>query len=145
MRSRSFEIQKTWLKLPAPAPDRIDGIMGGFLTRPNDGRELPLRDWTLVGCNGSEIGIVSPDTYAIDGSEMELRLTLLRSPLMAHHDPAPAVHLRKVVADQGEQRYRFRFFSGKIAPALLDRHALHLQQPLLFANLTDGMPTRFTI
>lgn len=131
------------LTLPASGASRTDGIMGGSLMRPNDGRELPLRDWTFFEKDGERFGIVSPDTYAIDGDGATVRLTLLRSPLMAHHAPTPPVHPRKVVADQGWQHFRFRFFGRNAEPALLERHALTWQQPLLFADLTEGMPTRF--
>jgi alpha-mannosidase len=143
--AEEHKVLKLTLPLPAPAQERIDGIMGGTLVRANDGRELPLRDWTRVTCGKSAIGIVAPDVYAIDGSPRALRLTLLRSPMLAHHVPFPPVHPRGVFADQGEHAFRFRFFHGKIAAAELERHALLWQQPLLFAELTHGMPSRFTL
>jgi alpha-mannosidase len=143
--AEQHKVLKLTLPLPAPAEARIDGIMGGVLIRDNDGRELPLRDWTRVTCGETSIGIVAPDVYAIDGSPRALRLTLLRSPMLAHHDPFPAEHPRGIFADQGEHAFRFRFFAGKVPPAELETHARLWQQPPLFAELTHGMPSRFTL
>ena len=141
--SEKHKLLKLTLPLPASAKERIDGVMGGMLVRPNDGRELPLRDWTRVTCGGNTLGVVAPDIYALDGDGGELRFTLLRSPLMAHHDPQPPEHPRGVVSDQGEHIFRFCFFLGETNTEQLDRHSLQLQQPPLLADLTKGMPTRF--
>jgi alpha-mannosidase len=143
--SEQHKLLKLTLPLPSPATKRIDGILGGTLVRPSDGRELPLRDWTQIACGKGAVGVVTPDVFALDGDEKEIRLTLLRSSLLAHHDPQPAVHPRGTVADQCEHLFRFRFFHGKADVARLERHALLLQQPLLCADLTHGMPTRFTL
>ncbi len=137
-----FKVLKLTLPLLVEAKERTDGIMGGSLVRPSDGRELPLRDWTQVVCDKKHIGIVAPDVFAVDGDTQNIRLTLLRSPLMAHHDPQSASHPRGVISDQGSHSFRFRFFCGKTDIEELERHALSLQQPPLFADLTSGMPTR---
>jgi len=139
------KVLKLTLPLPSPSKERTDGIMGGSLVRRNDGRELPLRDWTQTTCSKGSMGVVAPDVFALDGDEKQIRLTLLRSPLMAHHDPQPPMHPRSLVADQGDHVFRFRFFYGKPDEEQLEHHALMLQQPLLFADLTRGMPTRFTL
>jgi alpha-mannosidase len=133
------------LTLPVTASERIDGIMGGSLVRRNDGRELPLRDWTQVNSRGATLGIVAPDVFALDGNRKEIRLTLLRSSLLAHHIPHPPAHPRGIYSDQGEHFFRLRFFYGKVSSAHLDRLAHTWQQPLLFADLTRGMPTRFSL
>jgi alpha-mannosidase len=139
------KVLKLTLPLPASAKERTDGIMGGKLVRPNDGRELPLRDWTQVTCNRDSVGVVTPDVFALDGDGKEIRLTLLRSPLLAHHDPHPSTHPRGTVADQGDHLFRFKFFHGKADVERLEHYALLWQQPLLFADLTHGMPSRFTL
>jgi len=118
---------------------RRDGILGGSLVRANDGRELPLRDWTLI----SSLGVVSPDTFAADASKGHLRLTLLRSPLMAHHEPHPgdSCAARQTFADQGIHHFRFRFYAGQISESLLETAALELERRPFCANITKGMPT----
>jgi alpha-mannosidase len=143
--SEHHKVLKLTLPLASSPTERTDGILGGALVRPNDGRELPLRDWTQVNCGRSAVGVVAPDVFALDGDGKEIRLTLLRSPLLAHHDPHPAAHPRGTLADQGDHLFRFRFFRGKSDVKRLEHHALFLQQPLLFADLTHGMPSRFTL
>ncbi len=136
---------KLTLPLPSSAKERTDGIMGGKLVRPNDGRELPLRDWTQVNFSRDSVGVVAPDVFALDGDGKEIRFTLLRSPLLAHHEPYSSVHPRGMIADQGGHLFRFRFFCGKTNTSRLEHQSLLWQQSLLFADLTHGMPTRFTL
>jgi len=119
---------------------RLDGILGGSLTRPNDGRELPLRDWTLLGDQGA----VCPDVYACDATPERLRMTLLRSPLMAHHEPhsgEPAA-ARVTVADMGRHRFRFRFYGPGASAEVLEASAITLERPPVIADLTRGMTAR---
>jgi len=136
------------LKLVVPFEEtvatRTDGILAGHLVRPNNGRECPLRDWTLFELQDASLGVVCPDVFGLDGSPSQLRLTLLRSSVMAFHVPYFSEAPRKVIADQGVHEFRFRFFSGTATgPKLLDNHALMLQRPPLIADLTRGMPKRF--
>ena len=108
------------------------------LTRPNDGREMPLQDWTHCG----QLGVVCPDAWAIDGTPERLRFTLLRAPLMAHHDPSPAWHPGLPYADQGVHRFRFRFHLGKVTGLQLTTEAHAWHNPAIIAELTRGMPAR---
>ena len=133
------------LKLTLALPDRLvrsdDGIMGGHLTREPTGAERPLQDWTLAHlANGRRLGVVCPDVYALDATSAALRFTLLRSPLMAHHEPHPGNPAGGVFADQGVHTFRFRLLPDATAVQLA-AHALQLQQPPLYADLTRGMPT----
>jgi alpha-mannosidase len=135
------QVLKLVLPLPGAIHQRTDGILGGQLARDNAGRELPLRDWTLFDAvDAQSLGIVCPDVYALDATPQRVRLTLLRSPFLAHHDPHPGYAPRAVVADQGVHEFRFRFFHNRVDTQTLDRHALTLQRPPLPADLTRGMP-----
>jgi alpha-mannosidase len=132
------------LKLVVPleaATGREDGVLGGAVERPMDGRELPLRDRSLVRTPTGAIGVVAPDCFALDGTPERLRVTLLRSPIYAHHDPHPGNSPRSRFTDQGEHEFRFRFLVGEAATAL-DAQALAMQRPPLFAEVTRGMPSR---
>jgi len=140
-----LKLRVTWtethkiLKLVVPVPSspqtRIDGIPGGSLTRPNDGREMPLRDFTLAG----GLGVVMPDVYAADATPERLRITLLRSATMAHPVPHGGVAPRAIISDRGDHTFRFRFYSGNDVDRL-DQAALGMQRPPLMADLTRGMP-----
>lgn len=123
---------------------RWDGVMGGGLERACDGQERPVRDRTLLGArNGACFGVVCPDVFALDCTGKRLRLTLLRGALLAHHDPHPGNAPRFTVSDQGEHDFRFQFHCGKSLTGLwLDRQAFMYQRPLVFADLTRGMPPR---
>ena len=138
------QLLKCTLPLPAVRAQRRDGIPGSNLLRDNDGMERPLRDWTLLGlAGGGYIGIVSPDCFALDVNGERARLTLLRSPVLTHHEPGLAMRPDAVYADQGVHEFRFRFFvADALEAALLDEQALMMHRPLIAADLTRGMPRR---
>jgi|UniRef100_UPI00404B366F alpha-mannosidase len=125
---------------------RDDGISGGDLHRTSDGRELPLRDRTLLHlADDRRAGIVAPEVFGISGDGSSCHLTLLRSCPFAHHDPKilPATLEHYAWVDQGEHTFTLRFFpSGKVTAKELDHHALHLQQRPVIADLTRGMSHR---
>ncbi len=136
------KVLKLTLEPPVAIATRVDGISEGELPRPNDGRELPVRDRTLVQlADGSRLGVVCPDVFALDGTAKRVRLTLLRSALMAHHRPhVPAAGAGRI-SDGGLHEFRFRFFAGpRVDGPLLDRHALALQRPPALMDHTHGMP-----
>ncbi len=118
---------------------RVDATPGLALERDNDGRELPVHGWV---CTDS-VGVVCPDVWAVDATPQRLRLTLLRSPLMAHHDPHPADFPRAETADQGLHRFRFRFHLASATAEVLAAETLAWERPPLVAELTRGMPARF--
>jgi len=125
---------------------REDGIPGGGLPRASDGRELPLRDRSLLLLdNGTRAGLVAPEVFAISGDTSAAHLTLLRSCPFAHHDPKVLPEKLEHYAwqDQGEHTFLFRFFpAGRVSARELDRHAHLLQQRPTVADLTRGMPER---
>jgi alpha-mannosidase len=120
---------------------RLDGIAGGSLRRENDGKEYPLQDWTLAQSPAGPLGIVCPDAYALDALPHRLRVTLLRSPYLTHHDPWKEIPPNAPVADQGVHTFRFRFLGGpKVTPERLRQEALMLHRPLVAVDWTKGMP-----
>lgn len=138
----THKLLKLTLPFPARAVRRTDGISGGQLERPADGREMPLRDWTLLELEDhSRIGVVCPDVFALDVTPERVRLTLLRSAVMAHHVPHSGVAPRRVISDQGVHEFRFRFYaSAALRAGTLEMAALAMQRPLVIADLTRGMP-----
>ncbi len=179
--SERHKLLKLTVPLAAPIARRRDGIPGGELQRPSDGREHPVRDRTLLElADGTRVGLLLPDAYALDATNgarsasegfsgrdaangarsasegfsgqgdgmrdgstaagARVRITLLRSPLMAHDYRFHTVETRGVYADHGMHEFRFRFFAGAdVTGDLLDRHALMLHRPLLAADWTRGM------
>ncbi|HOJ74264.1 MAG TPA: glycoside hydrolase family 38 C-terminal domain-containing protein [Phycisphaerae bacterium] len=136
------KLLKLTLPLPGEMGERIDGIPGGELVRQPDGKERPVTDFTLIPlADGTNYGIVLPHAYALDASGDKVRITLLRSPKMAHHWPFAGQGPRAVYADQGRHEFVFRFFCGpQVTTQLLAKHASMLHHPLVSADLTRGMP-----
>jgi len=137
------------LKLRIPfeteaAAERIDGTMDGVTPRPNNGREVPVQKCTLVTFkSGIKLGIVMPDVFAMDATATRLRLTLLRSPIMAHHEPHRGHTPRETYSDHGLHEFRFRFFlSRTVTLPLLFRHAAMMTSPPLLGDVTLGMKNK---
>lgn len=139
-----FKVLKLVLPLPAALGVRQDGIPGHHLEREPDGKERPVRDFTCLTLAGDAVlGVVCPEVYALDATPDRVRFTLLRSPLMAQHEPHLPQGPRAVLSDRGWHRFRFRFAPGPhVTPAWLDQQALMLQRPLVTADLTKGMPSK---
>jgi alpha-mannosidase len=114
---------------------RVEGVMGGVLERFNDGAERPFRDLVVWG----DRRIVCPDVFAADATPDRLRMTLLRSPVMAHHLPHDGNSPRATISDQGTHEFRFRFYGPSVALDRMELDASAMQRPLLFGDLTRGM------
>ena len=140
-------LRLTW-KPGRPIAGRNDGIPGGGLDRPNSPLEMPVRDRSLLRlAGGTTGGAVFPEVYSLSGDREALRLTLLRSCVLAHSLPRilpPESKLPQVNwSDQGDHVFTMRFFPpGRVTAAQLDTHARVMQQRPQVADLTRGMPFR---
>ena len=138
-----LQVLKLVLPLPQILASHTDGIPGRVLERMPEPCERSIRDFTLLHLDGGgKFGIVCPDVYALEADTRSLSLTLLRSPFMAHHDPARAEDTpRATLADQGPHKFRLRFLPGATIEALEDR-AMAWNRPLVTADWTRGMKAR---
>jgi alpha-mannosidase len=104
-----FSTAKLCFSLPKEMINRTDAVPGGTLSRPRDGREYPIGGWVQAATeNGKSLAVVSPDCFACDFRDNDLRLTLLRSAPFAWHDPTeltPGYPYK--FTDQGEHTFRF--------------------------------------
>lgn len=132
--------------LPTICTHRMDGIPGSVLHRECDGRERPVRDLTQIHmADENVLGVSCPDIFALDGSEKDVRFTLLRSPIMAHHDPHNGIAACKRYSDRGTHDFHFVFAAGDAANVdHLERLAMHHWQPPLSTDLTLGMTSRIS-
>ncbi len=140
--AEQFKALKLTLALPGRLTRRTDGVLGGALDRALDGSERPLRDWTLLtgAADDNTVAVMSPDVFALDATAQRVRLTLLRSPRMAFHDPCRRTDPHDRFSDQGEHDFRLRIYAGRgLRPRYLDDQALMLHRPLVVADLTRGM------
>ena len=91
----------------------------GHVTRPPDGEEEPALSWVdLSGSprDGSEgkrygLGLVQDNSYGYDVRGSELRMTVLRNPVYAHHDPKELSEGEDYLyTDEGGHSFRYRLF-----------------------------------
>ena len=91
--------------------------------------------------DGSKVGIVCPDIFAADADERRLRLTLLRSPVMANHLPTQPAGENSFYSDHGLQCFRIGFNHSKsVSEKDLAAMALSWMRPPVTGDLTKGMP-----
>lgn len=119
---------------------RMDGVPGGFASRPHDGTELPVVDALRLDLSGGRrFGIALPDCGAVSGEGSAVALTLLRSPVYAWHDPAKLTQGGEYrYTDQGEHEFRFLLAQDAEEEALR-RAALGFHRPPLCIDWTRGM------
>jgi len=111
----------------------------GVITRPTNGEEEPLQRWLdlsgTVGGQGAGLALCNDGRYSADVLGSEMRLSLLRSPIYAFHDPArPDPDKTYQYTDQGEHLIRYRLVphAGSWQDAGVVREAQSLNVPVYF-------------
>ena len=120
---------------------RLDGAPGGIAPRICNGEEYPMTDFvSVVSPEGRRFAVASPDVTGVDVQPDGLiRLTLLRSPVYAHHDPFPLPAENDYpVTDQGEHEYRILLLPEAGSPEEIRRMLFPLTDPLWFSECTRG-------
>ncbi|HWI66087.1 MAG TPA: glycoside hydrolase family 38 C-terminal domain-containing protein [Symbiobacteriaceae bacterium] len=86
----------------------------GHIERPVNGDEVPAQNWIdlsgVVRANNSMYGLslLNDGKYSFSVKEREMSLTVLRSPIYAHHDPyVPQPDQYYTYMDQGIQRFTY--------------------------------------
>ncbi|AEF82459.1 alpha-mannosidase [Leadbettera azotonutricia] len=109
----------------------------GAIERAADGREWPLQRWAILSsqANGPGLAVINDGIYSGSAEEGSLDLTLLRSPVYAHHEtqhPRPDIQHRYV--DQGEQEFlvQLRPYATQAVQENIASHALELNQPPVY-------------
>ena len=118
----------------------------GFIEREPNGNEEPCQQWVhLSGWARNEAGkriaygfaLLNDSKYGYDALGSELRLSILRSPAYAHHDPAKLDPERRYqYIDQGIQTVVYRLIPhvGRWQSAQIPRRAWELNVPPLRVN-----------
>ncbi|MDR1948845.1 MAG: hypothetical protein LBQ38_05610, partial [Spirochaetaceae bacterium] len=129
--------QHRLLKLRIPTAFAGDNLSSeipyGSIERAADGREWPIQRWAAcTGAAGAGLAVLNDGVYSCSAEGGALSLTLLRSPIYAHHEPMhprPDLHPRYV--DQGEHEFhiQLRPCGEKTTKSELTRYALELNQP----------------
>ncbi len=107
--------QQKILKLSFPVdvtnPIATYEIQYGHIKRPADGEEEPGLAWVDVSDDAHGLCLVNDAKYSYDIDGGTINLTVLRSPVYAHHDPRkldPDGHYHYI--DQGVQEFKYRLF-----------------------------------
>jgi len=110
----------------------------GWIVRQANGEEEPCQAWVdLSGRAGEKtqgLCLLNDSKYGYDASDNELRLSVLRSPIYAFHDPRKMVPgITYHYTDQGEQVLRYRLLPhvGPWEVANPARQSEELHQPLI--------------
>ena len=89
----------------------------GYINRPTNGTELPGQTWVdltgLSNVNGNPYGLslLNDGKYSFDILDNDIGLTVLRSPIYAHHTPAvPQPGRSYQYIDQGVQHFSYALF-----------------------------------
>ena len=110
----------------------------GRVERPEDGAEQPGQTWVDVsGIHRSTnrpygLSVLNDSKYSYDVAGRSIGLTVLRSPVYAHHDPhVPESWDGLSFQDQGRQRFGYALLphAGGWEEAGTARHAAELNQP----------------
>ena len=120
---------------------RLDGAPGGVVARECNGEEYPVTDFvSVVAPDGRRFAVASPDVTGADVQpDGVIRLTLLRSPVYAHHDPFPLPAENDYpVTDQGEHEYRILLLPEAAGVEEIRRGSFRLSDPLWFSECTRG-------
>jgi len=119
----------------------------GAITRPTTGEEEPLQRWLdlsgAIGGKRAGLALINDGKYGADAKGSEMRLSLLRSPIYAFHDPAkPEPGKTYRYTDQGEHVIRYRLIphQGSWQEAGVVREAQSLNVPVYFRyeGVQDG-------
>ena len=112
----------------------VSEIPYGAIERKADGAEWPIQRWARLGSNGPCLGVINDGIYSVSAENGKLDLTLLRSPVYAHHEnqhPRPDIQHRYI--DQGESEFHIRLLPCPTGAGndVFTRNALELNQPSL--------------
>jgi alpha-mannosidase len=131
------------LRFPVAVEDPVATYEVAYaaLERATDGREIPAQRWVDVSGRvpgGGRLGLslLNDGKYSFDTTGSDIGLTVLRSPVYAHHEPyLPLPEGHYVWQDQGTQHFRYSLLphagdwrmAGTVRTAAeLNEHAISL-------------------
>lgn len=141
------------LRFPTGIPDAVVTyeIPYGNLVRPADGNEMPGQAWVDISGAGAGLCVLNDGKYSYSAEGDTLSLTVLRSPIYAHHEPCvPDPLLQYVWQDQGVQSFSYALLphAGDWRCVRPHREAAELNQPpiaQIAAFHTGTMPLDYSL
>ncbi|HEY3415205.1 MAG TPA: glycoside hydrolase family 38 C-terminal domain-containing protein [Armatimonadota bacterium] len=123
----------------------------GSMVRPADGNEKPGQSWVDISGAGAGLCLLNDGKYSYSAEGDTLSLTVLRSPVYAHHDPYVLDPVLPYAwQDQGVQSFMYSLLphGGDWRAAHPHREAAELNQPpvVQIATFHEGtMPTEYSL
>ncbi len=119
---------------------RFDGVSGGIIERDLNGEEFPVFNHIQLKGKEQSLAVVCKDCFSADVQpDGTLRLTLLRTPYFAHHDPYKVPkHNFYRVTDQGVHEYEFTFLAEPSDEDICNE-VFRQTDPLVFSETTLGV------
>lgn len=117
----------------------------GHTERPSNGDEVPGQSWVDVSGvsrdtgNFYGLGILNDGKYSYDAKIREISLTVVRSPIYAHHIPKqPSPDEEYIFIDKGFQRFQYALIphTESWETAEIPRRAAELNQPAIALHCT---------
>ena len=106
----------------------------GFVERAADGAEQPGHSWVDLSGAGAGLALLDDGKYSFDVDGGDLAMTVLRSPIYAHHDPlVPEEDGVYRYIDQGPQDFTYALVAhgGSWRQAEIPRRAAELGTPAI--------------
>jgi alpha-mannosidase len=134
--AEKHSVLKLCFQSPSKSGKFVSEIPYGWIERPANGTEWPCQRW--IGStwgNGESLFILNDGLYGCSAKEGRLEMTLLRSPISAHHMPVvPTAEPWVRYTDQGEHEWNMALlFSNIFAPERATRAAHQLcRRPTVF-------------
>ncbi len=123
-----------------PVTERLDGVPGGVIRRGLNGEEFPLFNRIQLKGENRSLAVISKDCFGCDVQpDGTLRLTLLRTPYFAHHDPykVPKRNFYRIT-DQGTHEYEFTFLADP-SEEEIQNEVFRQTDPVVFSETTLGV------
>ncbi len=143
----------TMVKLPlavrCQAESHTSEVPFEVVGRPNSGDEEPTQRWVDLSGPGLGLTVLNNARHSYDVRDNTIRVTVLRSPVYAHHQPADLdSSLEYHVTDQGQQRFSLVLVphAGDWTAAGIPARAdlLHRPPNVIFGSVHPGEPPNQT-
>lgn len=129
------QLVKLHIKPAFHVKKRLDGIPGALLERQLNGEEYPIFDRMTLSGETHSLTFISSEIFSADVQpDGTARLTLVRSPYFAHHDPyTPGRFDRNGITDLGEHDFTLTLLADAEETEITDmlrglRHAVYCSE-----------------
>ncbi|MBN1346090.1 MAG: alpha-mannosidase [Phycisphaerae bacterium] len=110
----AWKVVKYALPVAVKADTCTVEIPYGTIKRPTDGEEEPMQQWVDVSDRRGGLAVANNNRYSHSAGGSEIRITLLRSPAYAFHDPFPIDYDGDHrITDRGPQPFRLLLIPHK--------------------------------